>query len=164
MPFEMPHQMQAVVIGGNIYTGGGYSSESVNQQIVMVYTLHTGSWRTLPPYESRSFGMATVHNHLVLVGGDYPSTGKATNVLGVWNEGSQKWTHPFPVLPTPRSQVSVTSYHKWLIVAGGFAKNGQCTTKVEILDTYSRQWYEACLLYTSPSPRDATLSRMPSSA
>ena len=24
--------------------------------------------------------------------------------------------------------------------------------------------YEACLLYTSPSPRDATLSRMPSSA
>ena len=25
-------------------------------------------------------------------------------------------------------------------------------------------WEEACLLYTSPSPRDATLSRMPSSA
>ena len=24
--------------------------------------------------------------------------------------------------------------------------------------------YEACLLYTSPSPRDATLSRIPSSA
>ena len=24
--------------------------------------------------------------------------------------------------------------------------------------------YEYCLLYTSPSPRDATLSRMPSSA
>ena len=33
-------------------------------------------------------------------------------------------------------------------------KNG--ATKDEIL--------EACLLYTSPSPRDATLSRMPSSA
>ena len=25
-------------------------------------------------------------------------------------------------------------------------------------------WDESCLLYTSPSPRDATLSRMPSSA
>ena len=25
-------------------------------------------------------------------------------------------------------------------------------------------WYYTCLLYTSPSPRDATLSRMPSSA
>ena len=27
-----------------------------------------------------------------------------------------------------------------------------------------RTFYESCLLYTSPSPRDATLSRMPSSA
>ena len=27
-----------------------------------------------------------------------------------------------------------------------------------------KQWSESCLLYTSPSPRDATLSRMPSSA
>ena len=25
-------------------------------------------------------------------------------------------------------------------------------------------WYTACLLYTSPSPRDRSLSRMPSSA
>ena len=25
-------------------------------------------------------------------------------------------------------------------------------------------WFYPCLLYTSPSPRDATLSRMPSSA
>ena len=28
----------------------------------------------------------------------------------------------------------------------------------------SGTWGETCLLYTSPSPRDATLSRMPSSA
>ena len=31
-------------------------------------------------------------------------------------------------------------------------------------DTLSGDVYTACLLYTSPSPRDATLSRMPSSA
>ena len=29
---------------------------------------------------------------------------------------------------------------------------------------YIDGWYNSCLLYTSPSPRDATLSRMPSSA
>ena len=29
---------------------------------------------------------------------------------------------------------------------------------------FRRTYDEACLLYTSPSPRDATLSRMPSSA
>ena len=27
-----------------------------------------------------------------------------------------------------------------------------------------QQWHQPCLLYTSPSPRDATLSRMPASA
>ena len=33
---------------------------------------------------------------------------------------------------------------------------------VEALDVFASRW--TCLLYTSPSPRDATLSRMPSSA
>ena len=33
--------------------------------------------------------------------------------------------------------------------------------KAETGDEY---WEDICLLYTSPSPRDATLSRMPSSA
>ena len=34
-----------------------------------------------------------------------------------------------------------------------------------ILSRYFRKdYYDGCLLYTSPSPRDATLSRMPSSA
>ena len=32
--------------------------------------------------------------------------------------------------------------------------------KKQVIKTWSR----SCLLYTSPSPRDATLSRMPSSA
>ena len=33
-----------------------------------------------------------------------------------------------------------------------------------VLALVGRALSEACLLYTSPSPRDATLSRMPSSA
>ena len=36
--------------------------------------------------------------------------------------------------------------------------DAECITDVEKLD------HKVCLLYTSPSPRDATLSRMPSSA
>ena len=35
--------------------------------------------------------------------------------------------------------------------------------KPEILEGYCA-WYNDCLLYTSPSPRDRTRSRMPSSA
>ena len=38
---------------------------------------------------------------------------------------------------------------------------------ISLIDDYAEQGMRshiACLLYTSPSPRDATLSRMPSSA
>ena len=38
------------------------------------------------------------------------------------------------------------------------------TDESQILDTYFGNRNPLCLLYTSPSPRDATLSRMPSSA
>ena len=39
-----------------------------------------------------------------------------------------------------------------------------CLTR-EMLESGDRlSWDDGCLLYTSPSPRDATLSRMPSSA
>ena len=36
--------------------------------------------------------------------------------------------------------------------------------KVKEIVVFTRQLATICLLYTSPSPRDATLSRMPSSA
>ena len=45
--------------------------------------------------------------------------------------------------------------------AGGEALAGLLSGEAQILST---GFSEACLLYTSPSPRDATLSRMPSSA
>ena len=44
---------------------------------------------------------------------------------------------------------------------------GMANEKAEVrrlLDWFDNKFYRDCLLYTSPSPRDATLSRMPSSA
>ena len=42
------------------------------------------------------------------------------------------------------------------------SKDAMCNNRY----VHERPWHDcyACLLYTSPSPRDATLSRMPSSA
>ena len=41
----------------------------------------------------------------------------------------------------------------------------QVSTVVSVdLTRYTGKWYEICLLYTSPSPRDQRGSRMPSSA
>ena len=143
MPNEMGGGIQAVVIGSDVYVGGRYG---LNTE--MVYSLQTGTWRTLPPYESWSFGMTMVNNQLVLVGGRSTSTRQVTNVLGLWDERSQTWTHPFPVMPTARESLSVISYQKWLVTAGGF-DGRDSSNKVELLDTLSGQWYEG-----SPLPKE----------
>ena len=41
---------------------------------------------------------------------------------------------------------------------------GKLRVKTRTMDDIYINWVYICLLYTSPSPRDATLSRMPSSA
>ena len=44
-------------------------------------------------------------------------------------------------------------------------KNGQKLNKyADIPSPKKPSWLKVCLLYTSPSPRDSNLSRMPSSA
>ena len=152
MPNGMGGAIQAVVIGSDVYVGGGSGR---NAETVMVYSLQTRTWRTLPPYESCLFGMAVVNNQLVLVGGLSTSTRRVTNVLGLWDERSQTWTHPFPVMPTARRSLSVVFYQKWLVTAGGTDGRGQYFNKVELLDTLSGQWYEG-----SPLPKGC--SDMPS--
>ena len=49
---------------------------------------------------------------------------------------------------------------KWLVKEGDSVASGDILAEIET----DKATMEVCLLYTSPSPRDATLSRMPSSA
>ena len=149
MPYTMSGAVQIVAIRGSLYVGGGYNRGK--GQTVMVYSLSTESWRTLSPYVSQWFGMAAVNGQLVLVGGRNLSTDAATNVLGVWDEGSQTWTHSLPGMPTPRDSTSVSSYGNWLVVAGGSDETSSYVNKVELLDTLSRQWYES-----SPLPYECS--------
>ena len=140
----------------NVYVGG---RSGQNEATVMVYSLETGTWTTLPPYESNFFGMSAIDNKLVLVGGESTSSGKVTNVLGVWDEQSQTWTHPFPVMPTARQSPSVISYQKWLVVAGGCDERGSFCRNVEILNTISGQWYEASPLPNGCSEMSSVVNR-----
>ena len=155
MPYGMTNSLQAVVIGDNVYVGGGYTLSTENACAVMVYSLASGSWSKLPPHATQRFGMAAVNNHLVLVGGNieimyYYNKVKATSILAMLDEGSQTWTRPFPEMPTPRYAPSVISYQKWLVVAGGNTGSSR-SNKVEILDTLSGQWYEG-----SPMPSECS--------
>ena len=141
LPFEMTDYVQAVVIEDCMYVGGG--DKCGNTVLSFSVQTETCIWRTLPPYENKKFAMAAVNDQLVLVGG---MTLEVLSLLGVWDEGSLTWTHPFPEMPTPRHSPSVVSYQKWLVVAGGDNNEGNSYSKVEILDTHLHQWYNGSSL------------------
>ena len=149
MPFGMSESIQAISIGDSVYVGGGFNTLKSKRATVMVYILSTSLWNTLLPYEHQYFGMAAVNNQLVLVGGRNILTGNVSNMLGVWDEGSQTWTHPFPDMPTSRDSPAIASYKNWLIVAGGRDERYLSFRKVELLDTSSGWWYEG-----SPLPSE----------
>ena len=54
-----------------------------------------------------------------------------------------------------------TSKHEKSVIFKIYLHNTQYINNWDLVDSSA---YKICLLYTSPSPRDATLSRMPSSA
>ena len=55
---------------------------------------------------------------------------------------------------------STPAFEAYLGGSGGQALSNDTITKVQ----FDTELYDTCLLYTSPSPRDRTRSRMPSSA
>ena len=48
MPYGMSNTIQAVMVGDNVYVGGGYTTYAEDGCIVIVYSLTSGSWRMLP--------------------------------------------------------------------------------------------------------------------
>ena len=150
-PFGMSGYPTVVVFKEKVYIGGGWASPS-REKIVIVYDPKLDSYGTLPPYTYTRFSMAIVNNQLVLVGGkdiihDIVRTHKVTNKLGVWNEQSNRWTHPLPPMTTACYSPSVATHNRWLVVMGGYDDESHLS-RVEILDTELRlsQWHHAASL------------------
>ena len=68
----------------------------------------------------------------------------------------------FKTLNLPNVLVEMTDVSNGIILVTGPTGSGKSTTLAALLDRLNDN--EACLLYTSPSPRDKRQSRMPSSA
>ena len=136
MPFAMDDYIQSVEVEGTVYVGGGDADKTNKIYIVMTYDTQSCKWHTLPPYSAEKFAMTTINNKLVLVGGIH--NGMYVDQLGVWQTDSNKWTHPFPPMPTPRHSPSATSYKHWLVVAGGCRLNS--LSNVDVLNVDNNQW------------------------
>ena len=145
MPYGTGDFVQSAFVQDKLYVGGGYTG-SGRGNIVLEYDISSAKWARLLPYKSRDFAMAAIQNQLVLAGGY--EHGSRLRLLGVWRADEEEWTHPYPEMPTARSQGSAVGYQDWLVVAGGWSgsRNLSC---VEILNVVQKQWYAGP---TSPQP------------
>ena len=143
MPFEIWGYPQIAVIKERAYIGGGEATSDNAKCTVIVYDSQQDTYATLPHYTYQYFAMAIINNELVLIGGEDANTKENTNTLGVWNEQSNQWTHPYPPMITACSKASAITHHnKWLIVIGGLGNEGSLS-RVEVLDITLGKWYQS---------------------
>ena len=137
----------SVVLQGKVYVSGESASSSATvPYTVIVYDPHCDEWSTLPEYKAMLFGMAVLNGQLILVGGRLHSVDqKVTEEIAEWDPQSKNWTSKTYTMRTGRYRPAVTTYNKWLVVAGGRDENGSLDV-VEILDTSTEQWYSAAPL------------------
>ena len=143
----------AVLLGGNVYVGGGYEGRNNNDKQYSyrldVYNLTTNQWSTSPittPY--CWFAMTVLDDKLVTAGGATKSNGIVKKLL-VLNAGQWK---DYSEMPTAKCLATAVGYHSMLIVVGGGIKvEGKWATlsTTELLDTTNGCWYTCNNL---PSP------------
>ena len=145
MPFEVWGYPQIAVIEEKAYIGGGEAMRDDDKCTVIVYDSQQNTHATLQ-YTHQYFAMAIINNELVLIGRENANTKENTNKLGVWNEQSRRWTHPYPPMIIACSKTSAITHHnRWLIVIGGLGNIGSLS-RVEILDIKLGQWYQSAPL------------------
>ncbi|XP_064389668.1 kelch-like protein 17 [Halichondria panicea] len=152
MPIKIGYTVQSVVIGDTAYVGGGSADNYRNMCTVM--KLEQDQWTKLPEYTAKWFGMTSLANRLVLVGGRDPKKNTPSNQLSVLESG--EWTHPYPPMNIARQSSTAVSFNNHIIVAGGRDGDGRISS-VEVLDVVSRRWYIAQSLPNSRSELKSTL-------
>lgn len=123
-----------------VYVGGGHVGRgTIDKHIIMQYNSQSEEWTELLQYRACDFAMTAVKNHLVLVGGEEHD--RKIKKLGLWG-AENKWTHPYPEMPTARSDSTAVLYKEWLIVAGGISSDfGVAVSCIEVLNIDNMQWH-----------------------
>ena len=130
----------AVMINDHIYVCGGLCGDVDLARQVQVYDVNHNVWSTLPHSpQCYSQGVA-INSKLVLIGGREAASDGVTNLVSTWT--GQEWQQDLPLMPTKRLRPGVTTYHTFVVVAGGLAEDEQTLlSSIDILNITTRQWW-----------------------
>ena len=131
----------AVIFKGKLYLGGK-SVRSRYDNAFLSYDFTTALWSELPKPPVERFAMVAYNDQLVLIGGRKNLSGEFCDVVTVWNDEKQEWSHPLPPMPTAREGATAIGCGQYLIVAGGSNMEG-VTSVVEVFDGKSNKWMTA---------------------
>ena len=150
----------AVNCGGRIYIGGGVvSKNSGAPDIIQVIDSVTQQVSQLPPCPVKDFGLVSIDNQIVTVGGKTKLDDQVTNQLYCWNEATQHWEQSLPAMSTARYFHTSVVWNNHLIVCGGRIDNeDSITDSVEILNLQSKCWHNASSLPLKESGKHAVIT------
>ena len=77
---------------------------------------------------------------------------------------ARRFTWPDEKTESTQAEMQAAFLEDGFLICEGFASAQECADMIAQADKLIASFDETCLLYTSPSPRDGLLSRMPSSA
>ena len=130
----------AVMINDHIYVFGGLCGGADLARQVQVYNVNHNVWSTLP-HSPQCFSQGVaINSKLVLIGGCEAASEGVTNLVSTWT--GQEWQQDLPLMPTKRVRPGVTTYHTFVVVAGGVAEDKQTLlSSIDILNITTRQWW-----------------------
>ena len=130
----------AVMVNDHIYVCGGLCDDVDLACQVQVYDVNHNVWSTLPHSPQYNSQGVAIDSRLVLIGGCEAVSEGVTNLVSTWT--GQEWQHDLPPMPTKRLRPGVTTYHTFVVVAGGLAENNQTPlSSIDILNITTRQWW-----------------------
>ena len=130
----------AVMINDHIYVCGGFCGDVDLACQVQVYDVNLNVWGTLPHSPQYNSQGVAIDGKLVLIGGCEAASKGITNLVSTWT--GQEWQQDLPPMPTKRVRPGVTTYHTFVVVAGGSAKDKQTLlSSIDVLNITTRQWW-----------------------
>ena len=134
-----------VYLNGKIFVGDrlGY------HQFLCVFNVVSGTWSKLPFHDScemSGFTLATSNCKVHTLGGTWRKDRKVEYSNEVFSlDDDLKWCNTLPPLNIGRDYATSTSFDSFILVAGGYGRNGVLSS-VEVLNSSqsSSTWWEIC--------------------